>query len=103
MAGKLFAVMRMRGPRWNEALPMEGQEEWRAHADFMNALVAEGFALLGGPLLGSREVLIIVRSSDEREVERRLAEDCWSVNDLLRTVWVRPWWLRLGSLAAPHP
>lgn len=98
MEQKLFAVLRERGPRWNDAEPMEGQHDWRAHADYMNALVAEGSAPLGGPLLGTREVLIIMRASDEHEVEKRLAQDCWSVKDLLRTVWIRPWWLRMGSL-----
>jgi hypothetical protein len=103
MDGNLFAVMRTRGARWNDALPMEGQEDWRAHADFMNGLVTAGFVLLGGPLLGSRDVLIIMRVGDEQEVDRRLAEDCWSVKDLLRTVWVHPWWLRLGSLGQGCP
>ena len=98
MAKKLFAVLRERGPRWNDAEPMERQEDWRRHADYMNALVAEGFALLGGPLLGTPEVLIVVAASDEGEIEERLAQDCWSVGQLLRTLWIRPWWLRLGSL-----
>ena len=80
---------------------MEGQEDWRAHADFMNALVAQGFMVLGGPMLGTRDVLLIVRASDQAEVEARLAEDCWSVKDLLRTRQISPWWLRLGSLGDP--
>ncbi len=98
MERKIFAVMRMRGARWNDAEPMEGQEDWRAHADYMNALEAEGSILLGGPVVGTRDVLIIMRAGDEQEIERRLSEDRWSVKDLLRTVWIRPWWLRLGSL-----
>lgn len=101
MSGTLFAVIRTRGPRWNDAQPMEGQEDWRAHADYMNALVAEGFMVLGGPMLGTRDVLLIVRASDEAEVEGRLGQDCWSVKDLLRTLQIRPWKLRLGSLGDP--
>ena len=54
MTAKLFAVIRTRGPRWNDAgQPLEGQEDWRAHADFMNALAADGFVLFGGPLTDS--------------------------------------------------
>jgi uncharacterized protein YciI len=101
MTGTLFAVIRTRGPRWSDAQPMEGQEDWRAHADFMNALVAQGFMVLGGPMLGTRDVLLIVRARDQAEVEARLAEDCWSVKDLLRTRQISPWWLRLGSLGDP--
>jgi uncharacterized protein YciI len=98
MAANLFAVVRTRGPRFNDAQPLEDQEDWRAHADYMNALVSDGFMLLGGPLVGSRDVLLIVRAEDERQVEARLAADCWTVKDLLRTVRISPWQLRLGTL-----
>jgi uncharacterized protein YciI len=95
---KVFAVMRTRGPQWNDAQPMEGQHDWRRHAEQMNAMVADGFMLLGGPLVGTREVLLIVRAADEAEIEARLGTDCWTINGLLRTLQVTPWWLRLGRL-----
>jgi uncharacterized protein YciI len=94
----------MRGRRWNEAQPLEGQEDWRGHADYMNDLVDDGFMLLGGPLEGTRDVLLIVRAGSVQEVEARLAADCWSVKDLLRTLQVTPWELRLGTLGpVPGP
>jgi hypothetical protein len=95
---QLFAAMRTRGPAWNDAAPMEQQVDWRAHADFMNALQGQGIALLAGPIGGTRDVLLVFRAGSEAEVEARLAEDCWSVKDLLRTLWIRPWELRLGTL-----
>jgi uncharacterized protein YciI len=95
---KLFAVIRTRGPRWNESQPLEGQEDWRPHADYMNALAAEGFALLAGPLTGTRDVLLILRAESEAEVEARLAADCWTVKELLRTSRISRWELRLGEL-----
>jgi len=101
MADRIFAVIRTRGPCWNDAKPLEGQEDWRPHADFMNGLVDQGFMLLGGPLTGTRDVLLIVRAADKAEVERRLAADCWTVKDLLRTCEIHPWQLRLGSLGDP--
>ena len=99
MPGMLFAVIRTRGPRWNDAQPLEGQEDWRGHADYMNGLVDDGFMLLGGPLGGTRDVLLIVRAESEQDVAARLAADCWSVKDLLRTLQVAPWQLRLGTLS----
>ena len=45
MTDKIFAVIRTRGPAWNDSQPLEGQDNWSAHADFMNGLVADGFAL----------------------------------------------------------
>lgn len=98
MDKKLFAVIVTRGPSWNDELPMDEQEDWRAHADFMNELVDEGVILLGGPLVGTRDVLLVLRAADETEVEARLAPDIWRVKDLLCTRQITPWWLRLGSL-----
>ncbi len=95
---RLFAVFRKRGPAWNEALPLEGQVEWAAHADFMDGLAAGGFVVLGGPLEGAREALLIVRAADEAEIERRIAADPWSHSGVLTTTRVHPWQLRLGAL-----
>lgn len=94
----IFAVVNTRGPNWNDDKPMEEQGDWRAHADFMNALVAVGFALLGGPLVATRDVLLIVRATDEAEIETRLDKDIWVAKGLLRRRQINPWWLRLGSL-----
>jgi len=95
---RLFAVTRSRGPAWNAERPMEEQEDWRAHAVFMNALHRDGFILLGGPLDGTPDVLLIARANDEDEIRSRLAEDCWTRNGLLRIEQILPWALRLGKL-----
>ena len=99
MTDKIFAVIRTRGPAWNDSQPLEGQDDWRAHADFMNGLVADGFVLLGGPLVDTPDVLLIVRAADQRQVEERL--DCWAARDLLRIRQVSPWSLRLRSHSDP--
>jgi uncharacterized protein YciI len=77
---------------------MEQQIDWRAHADFMDGLRDEGFVLLGGPLEGTAEVLLIVRARDADEILVRLAEDCWSRSGLLQVSRIARWRLRLGSL-----
>jgi hypothetical protein len=64
----------------------------------MDALHEEGFALLGGPLDGTPDVLLIVRANHVEQIESRLAEDSWSRNGLLRVTRVVPWELRIGSL-----
>lgn len=95
---RLFAVIRSRGAACNDSLPLDQQEAWRPHADFMNALHDDGFVVLGGPLEGTRDVLLIVRANDADEIASRLESDPWSANDLLRITRVAPWTLRLGSL-----
>ena len=95
---QLYAVIRTRGPAWQGSRSLEGQAEWAAHAAFMNALAAEGFVVLGGPLEGTSDVLLVIRADSPEEIRSRLAEDPWSRMDLLRVTRVAPWALRLGSL-----
>ena len=77
---------------------MEEQEEWPAHAEFMNVLERNGFVILGGPVDGTREVLLVVRAPDEEEIRARLSRDPWSRNQLLCVSAIRAWTVRLGSI-----
>jgi uncharacterized protein YciI len=94
-----FVVIRTRGSVWDDSKPLEGQTDWPAHAAFMDSMAAERFILLGGPLEGSRDVLLIFNAQDRSEIENRLAADPWTQNGLLITKECRPWRIRLGSLA----
>ena len=63
----LFVVIRCYGPPYARGLRLEEQQDWEAHAAFMDALEAEGLVCLGGPLEGREE-----RSSRlPREGQRR--------------------------------
>ena len=95
---RLFAVLRSRGPAWDDSKPMEGQKDWQAHAAFMDGLFEQGFAVLVGPLEDTRDALLILRASDVSAIAERLAADPWTANGLLVTKQVSPWHLRLGSL-----
>jgi uncharacterized protein YciI len=94
----LYAVTRTRGTTWQKTLPLEAQVGWDIHASFMNALVDEGFVVLGGPLEGTDDVLLIVRASSPDAIAHRLQADPWSTNGLLRLGRIAPWTIRLGSL-----
>ena len=98
MAKRLFALTRTRGPSWNPARALEEQEDWAGHARFMNGLQAEGFVVLGGPLDGTPDVLLIIRAEGEEEIRSRLATDSWTLNGLLRIKHIAPWTLRLGKV-----
>jgi uncharacterized protein YciI len=95
---RLFTVMINHGAGWRDGRPLEEQVEWDAHASFMDKLVEEEFVLLGGPLEGTSEVLLIVRAESLEEIKQRLAPDPWHKMDLLRVARITPWILRLGSL-----
>jgi uncharacterized protein YciI len=94
----VFAVLRSRGPAWDDSKPLEGQANWAAHAAFMDGLYDEGFAALVGPLEGTRDALLVLRASSASEVTQRLASDPWTRSGLLSTKQISPWQLRLGSV-----
>jgi hypothetical protein len=96
----LFAVIRTRGDAWQPSLGLEDQFEWGAHATFMNGLESEGFVVLGGPLEGTPDVLLIVRAATAEQIVERLLGDPWTSRDLLRVSRICRWTLRLGSLPA---
>jgi hypothetical protein len=97
--GGLFAVIRSHGGAWQALRPTEGQEAWDSHAVFMNSLENEGFVILGGPLEGTSDVLLVVRAETPDEIIERLSADPRTGLDLLRVSRVAPWTLRLGSLS----
>lgn len=95
---RLYAVIRTRGPAWQDSLTLERQPEWEAHADFMNSLYAGGFLALVGPLEGTPDVLLIVHAESREEIEAQLGQDPWTRSGLLLLKSASPWTLRLGSL-----
>ena len=63
----------------------------------MDALVEEGFIVLGGPLGGEREILHAVSASSEDAVRERLAQDSWHQNGMLRVTSIEPWTILLDG------
>jgi hypothetical protein len=96
---KLFAVILTHGVAWRRGVALEGQAGWTAHAAFMDALAADGFVALGGPLETTDDVLLIVRAATPVEISEQLGKDPWHRHDLLRISRIAPWTLRLGALA----
>jgi uncharacterized protein YciI len=102
----LYVVRRQRGGPWDWSRDMRQQAGWTEHASYMDALVAEGFILLGGPLAGDREVLHIVEAEFEDAIHERLAGDPWTPNGMLTTVRIERWTVLLdgrGRRADPPP
>ena len=95
---QLFAVIRTRGPAFEPSRPLEAQADWAAHAAFMNGLVRDGSVILGGPLEGTADVLLVMRAASADDARDRLAADPWTVQDLLRVSRISRGVLRLGSL-----
>src|SRR5215469_2695068 len=91
-------LVRERGENLDARLPMRQQEQWEKHAAFMDALVDDGFVILGGPL-GDREekFLLIIAAQGEQAIEVRLAGDPWTPLRLLCTASVERWEILLDA------
>jgi uncharacterized protein len=92
-----FAVTRARGPAWDDGLELDEQQAWAEHAAFMNALVADDFVVLGGPLGDGSRTLLIVDAPDEETIRARLAADPWVPMGLLVVASIEPWEVLLGG------
>jgi uncharacterized protein YciI len=89
-------VLRRSGPQWDPSRPMEEQSGWPAHADFMDALVADGFIVLGGPLADEGRVVLAIEAESEDTVRATLERDPWSETHLVVDV-IEPWTIRLDG------
>jgi uncharacterized protein YciI len=95
-----FAVTMEHGPRWDASRGIREQDGFPEHAAFMDALVAEGFVILGGPLEGGRAALLAIEAEDVAQVLARLAADPWAPMQLLHVGAVQRWQLWLDSRTA---
>ena len=92
----MFLVMQHHsGPEWIPTRAMEGQSGWLAHASFMDALVDDGFVILGGPL-DEYQVVLAVEAESEDVVRATLGNDPWSGSHL-RIDRIDPWTIRLDA------
>jgi hypothetical protein len=91
-----FVVLRRTGPQWDPDLPLEQQSDWKIHADFMDALVEEGFVVLGGPLADEHRVVLAVEADSEAATRETLARDPWSQTHLVVDS-VDRWTIRLDG------
>ena len=92
-----FVVTRAPGASWDAARPMREQDGWDDHAAFMDALAADGFILLGGPLGDGTRFLHVVVAPSPEEIEARLAADPWTATERLRLVSIEPWEILLRA------
>jgi hypothetical protein len=95
----LYAVRERRGGPWDWSRDLREQEGFGGHARFMDGLVESGFVVLGGPLAGDREVLLVVDAPGEDAIRERLAADPWIPNGMLTITSIERWTILLDSRA----
>jgi uncharacterized protein YciI len=89
-------VLRQAGPQWLSGRPLEEQTGWQEHAEYMDALVEEGFIVLGGPVSDDGRVVHAVEAESEDAVRATWARDPWSETHLVVDS-IEPWTIRLDG------
>ena len=97
-----YLVTESHGPGWDPTRPRRAQHGFAEHAVLMDALVADGTILLGGPVgedLDTGDVLLVLCAADEGAVHDALADDPW-LGTVLAIKSVQPWslWLRSSTV-----
>ena len=91
-----LVVLRQSGPEFDRSRPLEEQSRWTEHAAVMDALVEDGFIVLGGPLAGDGRVALAVEAASPQAVRETLARDPWSETHL-RVEAIEAWTIRLDA------
>jgi hypothetical protein len=97
---RMYAVILEHGPEWDDSRSLREQDAWDEHAAFMDALVDDGFIVLGGPIGDGSRVLHAVFADAPDAIRARLDADPWS-GSRLRIASIEPWTVLLDGRSAP--
>ena len=86
-----FVVISSAGPERDLSKGTREQPLWDEHAVFIDQLVAEGFILMGGPLVDEGGSMLIVNADDANEVRQKLENDPWMKRGILKLESVKRW------------
>ena len=86
-----LVVISSAGPNRDVSKGTREQPFWDEHAEFIDRLVAEGFILMGGPLVDEGGALLIVNGEDENEVRQKLKNDPWRAHRILKLESIKRW------------
>ncbi|MCC6791266.1 MAG: hypothetical protein IT336_06265 [Thermomicrobiales bacterium] len=94
-----FVVLSRAGVNRDLAKGSREQRFWDEHAAFIDALVEDGFILMGGPF-DHGGAMLIVNAEREADVRATLGGDPWYRNGLLELVSVKRWEIFIDRRAA---
>ena len=86
-----FVAISSAGPNRDLSKGTREQPLWDEHAAFIDQLVADGFILMGGPLVDEGGSLLIFNAEDENKVREQLKNDPWSEHGILKLETVKRW------------
>lgn len=88
------------GPTWQSGSVRE-QQDWDAHAEFVDRLVDEGTFILGGPFSDNSGSMSIYEGLSADEVRALMEEDPFVRNGVFVVDDVREWTVFVDRLSPP--
>ncbi len=88
---KTFLAISSAGSNRDFSKGTREQAFWDEHAAFIDQLVADGFILMGGPLIDEGGSLLILNAEDENEVREKLKNDPWFTHGILKLESIKRW------------
>jgi uncharacterized protein YciI len=86
-----FVVISSAGPNRDLSKGTGEQPFWDEHAEFIDRLVAEGFILMGGPLVDEGGSLLFFNTEDENEVREKMKNDPWLKHGIPKQESIKRW------------
>ena len=86
-----FLTFSSAGPNRDFSKDTRRQPFWDEHATFIDQLVADGFILMGGPLVDEGCSLLIVNAENESEVREKMKNDPWFMHGILKLESIKRW------------
>ena len=86
-----FLAFSSAGPNRDFSKDTREQAFWDEHAAFIDQLIADGFILMGGPLIDEGGSMLIINAKDENEVREKLRNDPWVERGILKLESVKRW------------
>lgn len=90
MKNTFLVISRARSNR-DHAKGAREQAFWDEHGAFIDALVEEGFILLGGPLVDEGGAMMVIRAVDEDDARSKLHHDPWYEHEILKLDSIKRW------------
>jgi uncharacterized protein YciI len=86
------------GPAWGSG-PPEDQPGWEAHADFVDALIADGTFVMGGPFSDNSGSVNLLEGVTAAEAAELLAADPFVRNGVFVVGLIRDWTVYVDELS----
>ncbi|HEY7002957.1 MAG TPA: YciI family protein [Gaiellaceae bacterium] len=87
------------GPAWGDG-PPEDQPDWDAHADWVDALIAAGTFVMGGPLSDNSGSITLLEGISGAQASELVATDPFVLNGVFELDSVRDWTVYVDELSA---